>query len=106
MHDYWQLPRHPDSQERQLFITLESMYGPTRLPLGNLNTKSHIHKLFSGLMPPKLRDVLMLWMHGMVFPANNVNDLLAHINSLLQLYEKLNVKLHPGKCHLYETEVD
>lgn len=84
VHDYWQLLLHPDSKEFQSFTIKDGIYCHRRFPRSYLNAKSHLHSTLSKNMPPKLREVLMLWVDDMVLPEKNANNLLTHIRLVFQ----------------------
>lgn len=104
-HGYWQLMLHQSSQECQSFVTPDGIYTPTRVLHGNLNANSHLHAAFMEHMDDELKLKLLLWVDDMVVAAKTIDELLKYTAMLLDLCIKLNFKLNPEKCRLYNTSV-
>lgn len=105
-HGYWQLLLHPDIQECQSLMTPEGSMAPTRVLYGTVNVNAHLQASFAARMPPELAEHLMLWVDDMAIPTSNIDDHLKYISMLFNLCDDMNFKLHPGKCHLYLTNMN
>ena len=104
-HGYWQFLVHSDDQETQSIITPDGIFTPRRLLHGNFNANSHLQASLVSAMSPRLKNRLLLWVDDMVIPGVKLEQFLSDICDLLDLCAILNLKLHPGKCHLYRTSV-
>lgn len=61
-HGYWQHPLHPDSQERQSFVTLDGIFSPTRVLCSTTNAVLYLQSNLTSIIPDELRTSLLLWL--------------------------------------------
>jgi hypothetical protein len=100
----WQLTLSRESQECQSFITPEGVYSPTRVPHGTTNAVAHLQSVLQGAFC-QMAEQLILWLDDRLLHASSLAKLFEHLRSFFTICRERNLKLHPGKCVLFATEV-
>eukprot|EP00171_Calliarthron_tuberculosum_P003723 IDg3723t1 len=104
-HGYWQLELAEDSRDCQSFITPDGVFTPTRVLHGTTNAVAHLQSSLSQEVPEELRTAWLHWLDDILLHNQSADRLLANIEALFKMCNKLNLKLHPGKCTLYATSL-
>jgi hypothetical protein len=101
---YWQLELAPESQECQSFITPDGVFSPKRVLHGTSNAVLHLQAALQGVLKPLAQQILA-WLDDLLLHAKSVPTLLGFLRDFFLLCRQHNLKLHPGKCVLFATEV-
>ena len=104
-HSFWQFLIHPDDQETQSIITPFGIFTSRRLLHGHVNANSHLQSSISNEMSDHLKNRMLMWVDDMVIPGKDIDQFLEDLTEFLDLCVRLNIKLHPLKCHLYRRKI-
>jgi RNase H-like domain found in reverse transcriptase len=94
----------PESQECQSFITPDGVFSPKRVLHGTSNAVLHLQAALQGVLKPLAQQILA-WLDDLLLHAKSVPTLLGFLRDFFLLCRLHNLKLHPGKCVLFATEV-
>jgi hypothetical protein len=104
---YFQIPLHPDDQEKTAFSTFDNHYEFKRMPMGLKNAPAtwqrFMNHIFANL---SYKECLLYLDDVIVFSSDNIEE---HLNRLRHVFEKMresNLKFKPTKCHFLKKEVE
>ena len=107
---YWQLPVHPESQEKTAFITHQGLYEFRVMPFGLRNAPAVFQRLaqnvLSGLNPEEGPDFVSVYIDDTLVFSETLEEHLEHLRQVIERFAAAGLKLNPEKCHFIRKEVE
>lgn len=102
---FWQFPLAPESQEFFSFLVDGVVYTPRRVPQGASDSAIHFQKQMELVFQEMLYTSLLIWIDDVVVYATTLSQFIFNLTEFFRLVKKHKLKLHPGKCELFNTTV-
>lgn len=105
MHGYRHLLLHAVSKKYKLLMTPNRVYTPKRILYETTDAVTYSQPVLSVKIIHVLSKVLLQWLDIMLLYCKTVPDPLDAIQDLLLLWTRPSLRLHPGRCLLFATQV-
>jgi hypothetical protein len=102
---YWQLALDPESQEFFTFMTSRGMVTPTRVLMGCTDAVAYCQGAVEQIFGELLYRVILAWLDDILGYAKTEDQLLKALRQVLEACQTYGLRLHPGKCAFFQTEV-
>ena len=107
---YWQIPVHPDSQEKTAFVTTRGLFEFRVMPFGLCNTPAAFQRLMErvlmGLNPEDGADFVDAYIDNVLIFSQTLEEHLHHPSLVLDTVKKADLKLKLPKCKFFRKEVE
>ncbi|OMJ11827.1 Retrovirus-related Pol polyprotein from transposon, partial [Smittium culicis] len=101
---YWQVKLHPQTQEYCSFITPMGVFKFNRLPFGLTNAPAFFQSMMERIFAEFLYDFLIIYLDDLCVGSETEEDHLKHLERVLEVCKKWNVKLKLQKCSFFEKD--
>ena len=107
---YWQIPVHPDSQEKTAFVTTRGLFEFRVMPFGLRNAPAAFQRLMErvlmGLNPEDGADFVDAYIDDVLIFSQTLEEHLHHLSLVLDTVKKADLKLKLPKCKFFRKEVE
>ena len=107
---YWQIPVHPDSQEKTAFVTTRGLFEFRVMPFGLRNAPAVFQRLMervlTGLNPEDGPDFVDAYIDDVLVFSQTLDEHLHHLSLVLDAIKKASLKLKLPKCKFFRKEVE
>lgn len=100
---YWQVPVHPDSQEKTAFTLLFGKFHFTVMPFGLVGAPAVFQRMMNALFSDASGHVAA-YMDDIVIYSDSWNDHLQHLEATLNTIEQAGLKMKMEKCQFGMTK--
>ena len=102
---FWQLGLHPDCREWFSSTAINQVVTPTRVQMGQTDAVAYCQRVAQEVYGERYGNGLEGWVDDVLGSARSPQELMSLLKYLLQRCLDFGLKLHPGKCTFYATEV-
>jgi hypothetical protein len=102
---FWQLGLHPDCREWFSITAINQVVTPTRVQMGQTDAVAYCQRVAQEVYGERYGNGLEGWVDDVLGSARSPQELMSLLKYLLQRCLDFGLKLHPGKCTFYATEV-
>lgn len=81
------------------------MYTPNRVLHGTTDAATYLQSTLVTIIPSTLLQNVLYWLYYIMCHSATFVQLLNTIRLLVDIIDKQNLKLQPGKCTLFGTEI-
>ena len=102
---YWQIPLHPESQEKTAFLTAEGHYYFKVMSFGLCNAPSSFTRMMDKIFGDLKFKSLLVYIDDIIIYSRTFEEHVRHVEEVLSRLEQARLKLKPSKCHFIQQEV-
>ncbi|KAF0707151.1 hypothetical protein AaE_013747 [Aphanomyces astaci] len=102
---FWQLGLHPDCQEWFSVLGVNCVVTPMRVQMGQTDAVAYCQRVAQEVYGEKYGHGLEGWVDDVLGSATDERSLINLLKFLLARCAQYGLKLHPGKCTFYATEI-
>ena len=106
---YWQIPVHPDSQEKTAFVTHRGLYQFRVMPFGLRNAPAAFQRLMQHVLidlnPDEDPPFVDMYLDDVLIFSESLEEHIYHLHLVMDCLIDAGLKLNPSKCHFVQKEV-
>ena len=103
---YFQVPLHPDDQEKTAFSTPDNHYHFLRMAMGLKNAPATWSRMMNHILGKLTYTECLVYLDDIIVFSSDVDT---HLERLRHIFEKIresNLKFKPTKCHFLKEEIE
>ncbi|XP_039685657.1 uncharacterized protein [Medicago truncatula] len=101
---FFQIPIHPDDQEKTTFTCPYGTFAYRRMPFGLCNAPATFQRCVMAIFADFLEDILEVFMDDFSVCGSSFEDCLGNLEKVLERCVKVNLVLNWEKCHFMVRE--
>ena len=101
---FFQIPIHPDDQEKTTFTCPYGTFAYRRMPFGLCNAPATFQRCMMAIFADFLEDILEVFMDDFSVCGSSFEDCLGNLEKVLERCVKVNLVLNWEKCHFMVKE--
>ena len=101
---HWQIPVAKEDKEKTAFITRYRLYHFTRMPFGLSNSPATFQRAMHLVLSGLIWDIVIVYLDDINVMGSTFEETLENLDTVLQRFEKYELKLKPRKCQLFIQE--
>jgi hypothetical protein len=95
---YWQMPVHPEDQDKTTFRWGDEAWKFTRLPMGLKNAVAYFQKVMNfEIRKHGLQEFVDCFLDDILIFSDTIEEHLQHIQRVLDMFRDIGLKAHPSK---------
>jgi len=102
---FYQLAMHPNDMHKTSFVTHNSQWEFTRMPMGISGAPSSYSRLMEIILKPVLRKHTLVYIDDILIYSNSFEEHLKHTEEVFQILLRNGLRLKPGKCSMVKAEI-
>ena len=102
---FWQIPMEESSIPKTAFCTHRGLYECVIMPMGLKNSPMTFERLIEHVFTEELWKSVLVYLDDIIIFSRSFEDHMLHLKFALDKLAEANLKAHPGKCDLAETEI-
>ena len=102
---YMQVALDEKDRSKTAFRALGCLYEFTRLPYGLCNAPPSFERLMSKVFGDLHMRSLVIFLDDILVHAHTVQQMLENLDVVFTRLQRVNLKLKPAKCHLFQKEL-
>ena len=106
---YWQIPVHPDSQEKTAFVTHRGLYQFRVMPFGLRNAPAAFQRLMQHVLmdlnPDEDPPFVDMYLDDVLIFSESLEEHIYHLHLVMDCLIDAGLKLNPSECHFVQKEV-
>ena len=103
---FWQLPVHPDSQDKTAFVTQSGQYRWTRMPFGLRNAPVSFQRLMAEVFRGLIYKTMVVYCDDIICFSPNLDQHMKDLEEIFARLRQANLKAKPSKCHFSANSVN
>ena len=103
---YWQVPLDEDAQQRSAFVTRGGLWRWKVLPFGLTSAPATFERLMERVLKGLQWRTLLLYLDDIIVFSKDFDSHLTRLEEVFQRFRAARLKLKPGKCRLFQREVN
>ena len=103
---YWQLPLHPDSQEKTAFRTRHGLWEFKKLPFGLAGSPSSYSRAMGLVLRGMNWKTVLAFLDDICVLGKSTREHLKNLKKVLQRIIQYGLKLKPKKCQLFQKKIE
>lgn len=103
---YYQIPVSENSIEKTAFVTTDGQYEFLRMPFGVCNAPATFQRLLNRVLGNLRHDKVVNYLDDILILCNSVEEGLELLKTVLELFQKANLKLNLKKCQFFESSIE
>ena len=96
---FFQIPIHPDDQEKTIFTCLYGTFAYRRMPFGLCNAHATFQRCMMSIFTDMIEDFMEVFMDDFSVYGSNLKNCLDNLCKFLARCEEKNLVLNWEKCH-------
>ncbi|XP_048605413.1 uncharacterized protein LOC125582967 [Brassica napus] len=96
---FFQIPIHPDDQEKTTFTCPYGTFAYRRMPFGLCNAPATFQRCMMSIFTDLIEDIMEVFMDDFSVYGSSFSDCLANLCKVLERCEEKNLVLNWEKCH-------
>jgi len=101
---FFQIPIHPDDQEKTTFTCPYGTFAYRRMPFGLCNAPATFQRCMMAIFTDFLEDILEVFMDDFSVCGSSFEDCLINLEKVMERCVKVNLVLNWEKCHFMVKE--
>ena len=101
---FFQIPIHPDDQEKTTFTCPWGTFAYRRMPFGLCNAPATFQRCMMSIFSEYIENIMEVFMDDFSVYGSSFDDCLANLSLVLQRCEDCNLVLNWEKCHFMVKE--
>ncbi|KAL2892377.1 Retrovirus-related Pol polyprotein from transposon 17.6 [Bienertia sinuspersici] len=101
---FFQIPIHPDDQEKTTFTCPYGTYAYRRMPYGLCNAPATFQRCMMSIFADMIEDTMEVFMDDFSVCGSSFSDCLTNLTRCLERCEESHLVLNWEKCHFMVTE--
>ena len=101
---FFQIPIHPEDQEKTTFTCPYGTYAYRRVPFGLCNAPATFQRCMMAIFSEFIENIMEVFMDDFSVYGSSFDDCLNNLSKVLQRCEEVNLVLHWEKCHFMVTK--
>jgi len=101
---FFQIPIHPDDQEKTTFTCPKGVFAYRRMPFGLCNAPATFQRCMMGIFSEYIESIMEVFMDDFSVYGNDFDNCLANLDKVLQRCIEVNLVLNWEKCHFMVNE--
>ena len=101
---FWQIPIHPDDQEKTTFTCPYGTYAYARMPFGLCNAPATFQRCMTTIFHDMIEDIVEVFMDDFSVYGTTFDICLANLRRVLERCEETSLVLNWEKCHFMVQE--
>jgi hypothetical protein len=101
---FFQIPIHPDDQEKTTFTCPFGTFAYRRMPFGLCNAPATFQRCMMSIFSDFVENIMEVFMDDFSVHGSSFNNCLANLERVLERCEKVNLVLNWEKCHFMVQE--
>src|SRR5215469_14612063 len=101
---FFQIPIHPDDQEKTTFTCLYGTFAYRRMPFGLCNAPATFQRYMTAIFSEFIEDIMEVFIDDFSVHGSSFDSCLANLNKVLSRCEETNLVLNWEKCHFMVSE--
>jgi hypothetical protein len=101
---FWQIPIHPDDQEKTTFTCPYGTFAYRRMPFGLCNAPATFQRCMMAIFSDMIEDIVEVFMDDFSVYGTSFDICLANLGRVLKRCEEHNLVLNWEKCHFMVQE--
>ena len=102
---YWQVELDEESAGKTAFVTRSGVYKFNVLPFGLSNAPAIFQRLMDMVLSGLTWIYCLAFLDDVIVMASTFEQHVERLTAVLDRLKEANLKLNPGKCHLFQEEV-
>ena len=98
-YGFFQIPIHPEDQEKITFTCLYGTFAYRRMPFGLCNAPATFQRCMMAIFSEFIENIMEVFMDDFSIYGSIFNDCLNNLSRVLQRCKELNLVLNWEKCH-------
>jgi hypothetical protein len=103
---YWQLEIDPESRDKTAFVTRRGVYRFQTLPYGLCNGTAAFQRLMDCVLSGLTWITCLCYLDDVIVFGSSFENHLERLKEVFERFKDANLKLHPGKCYMFQLEVE
>ena len=103
---YWQVPLDEEAQQRSAFVTRGGLWRWKVLPFGLTSAPATFERLMERVLKGLQWQTLLLYLDDIIVFSKDFDSHLSRLEEVFQRFRSARLKLKPGKCKLFQREVN
>jgi hypothetical protein len=103
---YWQIPVHPEDQDKTTFTSHYGIYRFLRLPFGLRNAPATFQRAIDIILSGVKWKTCLVYLDDVIVLSGSRSAHLTHVAEVLTLLGNAGLSLKLKKCHLFSETVD
>ena len=103
---YHQIPVRQKDIQKTAFVTKYGLFEFTKMPFGLTNAPASFERLMEIALQGLQWQTCLIYLDDIIVFGSNFDEHMTRVEEILQRLREANLKLQPGKCHLFQTEVN
>ena len=101
---FFQIPIHPENQEKTTFTCPYGTYAYRRMPFGLCNAPAAFQRCMMSIFSDFIEDIMEVFMDDFSVYGSSFDACLDNLSRVLQRCEETNLVLNWEKCHFMVTK--
>ena len=101
---FFQIPIHPDDQEKTTFTCPWGTFAYRRMPFGLCNAPATFQRCMMAIFSEYIENIMEVFMDDFSVYGSSFDNCLANLSLVLQRCEETNLVLNWEKCHFMVSE--
>lgn len=101
---FWQIPIHPDDQEKTTFTCPYGTFAYKRMPFGLCNAPATFQRCMMSIFSDMIEDIVEVFMDDFSVYGSSFDVCLSNLGRVLKRCEETNLVLNWEKCHFMVRE--
>ena len=101
---FFQIPIHPDDQEKTTFTCPYGTYAYRRMPFGLCNAPATFQRCMMAIFSEFVENIMEVFMDNFSVYGSSFDDCLNNLSKILQRCDETNLVLNWEKCHFMVTK--
>ena len=102
---YWQVAMSEDAKQKTAFCFQRGLWHWNVLPFGLCNGVATFQRLMDRVLHGLSWSTVLVYLDDVLVMAVDPDSMLQRLQEVFSRLRKANLKLHPGKCKLFQREV-
>ena len=103
---YWQVPLDEEAQQRSAFVTRGGLWRWKVLPFGLTSAPATFERLMERVLKGLQWRTLLLYLDDIIVFSKDFDSHLTRLEEVFQRFRAARLKLKPGRCQLFQREVN
>ena len=101
---FWQIPIHPDDQEKTTFTCPYGTFAYKRMPFGLCNAPATFQRCMMAIFSDMIEEIVEVFMDDFSVYGSSFDSCLVNLSRVLKRCEETNLVLNWEKCHFMVRE--
>ena len=102
---YWQVDMNEPDKEKTAFATHRGLFQFRKMAFGLTNAPATFMRLMERVLQGLNWEQCLVYLDDIIVFGENFDQCQERLNNVIQRIQEAGLKLKPGKCHLFRTEV-